>query len=132
MKRSLRRSTFILLFTIAFVIGISFFTVELVLGANDWVDQPYNSYIYGNGGLAEAGKITDRNGLVLADNDENGRVYNPDETVRRALMHTVGDSSINISTAIQSKYRANLNGYSLIWGMNMPQSMRTSRYSCDR
>ncbi|MBQ1454063.1 MAG: penicillin-binding protein [Ruminococcus sp.] len=132
MKRSLRRSTFILLFTIAFIIGISFFMVELVLNADKWVNPenppyPANQHIYRENGLAEAGKITDRNGLVLADNDENGRVYNEDETVRRALMHTVGDSSTNISTAVQSKYRADLNGYSLIWGMNIPESMRTSR-----
>ena len=47
MKRSLRRSTFILLFTIAFIIGISFFMVELVLDADDWVDHALsNSHIY--------------------------------------------------------------------------------------
>ena len=127
MKRTLRRSTLILLFTIAFIVGIGFFSVELVLGARNWVDQPYNAHISGNGGLEQAGKIMDRNGAPLAETVDGERLYNEDETVRRALLHTVGDNSLNISTAVQSKYRSNLIGYSLIWGLNMPQSLRTSR-----
>ena len=127
MKRTLRRSTLILIFTIAFIIGIGFFTVELVIEAKDWVDQPYNAHISGNGGLEQAGKILDRNGNRLAETIDGERVYNEDEGVRKALLHTVGDNSLNISTAVQSKYRSNLTGYSLIWGLNMPQSMRTSR-----
>ena len=50
MKRMLRRSTFILIFTLAFIIGISYFTVELVVNADKWVDQPYNDHIYVKGG----------------------------------------------------------------------------------
>lgn len=126
MKRCLRRSTLILLFTIAFIAGIGFFSVELVLGARDWVDQPYNAHIAGNGGLEQAGKILDRNGTPLAETIDGERVYNEDGTVRCALLHTVGDNTLNISTAVQSKYRSNLIGYSLLWGLNMPQSMRTS------
>ena len=126
MKRTLRRSTLILIFTIAFIIGIGFFTVELVFDAKDWVDQPYNAHISGSGGLEQAGKIFDRNGNVLAQTVDGERVYNDDIEVREALLHTVGDNSLNISTAVQSKYRSLLTGYSLVWGLNMPQSMRTS------
>ncbi len=127
MKRVLRRSTFVLIFTIAFIIGIGFFTAELVFGAKDWIAQPYNAHVAGNGGLEEAGSIYDRNGEVLAQTVDGKRVYNSDKIVRRALLHTVGDDSLNISTAVQSKYRSLLTNYSLIWGLNMPQSMRTSR-----
>ena len=127
MKRTLRRSTLILILAIAFIAGIGFFTVELVLGAKDWVDQPYNAHISGNGGLEEAGKILDRDGTPLAQTIGGSRVYHDDASVRMALLHTVGDDSLNISTAVQSKYRSNLTGYSLIWGLNMPQSMRVSR-----
>lgn len=127
MKRILRRSTFVLLFTLAFIVGIGFFTAELVLSAKDWIAQPYNAHISGNSGLEEAGKILDRNGDVLAETVNSERVYHSDEAVRRALLHTVGDDSLNISTAVQSKYRSLLTNYSLLWGLNMPQSMRTSR-----
>ena len=127
MKRTLRRSTLILILTIAFIGGIGFFTAELLFNAGDWVDQPYNAHISGSGGLEKAGSILDRDGNPLAQSVDGERVYSDDETVRRALLHTVGDNSLNISTAVQSKYRSLLTGYSLIWGLNMPQSMRTSR-----
>ena len=126
MKRTLRRSTLILIFTIAFIAGIGFFTVELIFNAKTWVDQPYNAHIAGSGGLAQAGRITDRSGKTLAQTVNGERVYNEDYSVRCALLHTVGDNSLNISTAVQSKYRSKLTGYSLIWGLNMPQSMRSS------
>ena len=120
MKRTLRRSTLILIFTIAFIVGICFFVVELAVNAKDWVDQPYNAHISGSGGLEQAGKILDRNDAPLAQTIDGERVYHENEFVRKALLHTVGDNSLNISTAVQSKYRSNLTGYSLIWGLNMP------------
>ena len=126
MKRVLKRSTLILILTIVFIAGASFFCVELVLNADDWANQPYNAHISGNGGLEQAGAIYDRNGAVLAKTEGSDRVYHDDFSVRAGLLHTVGDNSLNISTAVQSKYRSQLTGYSLIWGLNMPQSLRTS------
>ena len=126
MKRILKRSTLILAFTILFIGGATFFCVELVLNADDWANQPYNAHISGNGGLEQAGAVYDRNGTVLAKTQGTDRVYNENYSVRVGLLHTVGDNSLNISTAVQSKYRSQLTGYSLIWGLNMPQSLRTS------
>ncbi len=126
MKRILKRSTLILAFTILFIGGASFFCVELVLNADDWANQPYNAHISGNGGLEQAGAVYDRNGAALAKTQGTDRVYNENYSVRVGLLHTVGDNSLNISTAVQSKYRSQLTGYSLIWGLNMPQSLRTS------
>nr|WP_316618470.1 penicillin-binding transpeptidase domain-containing protein [uncultured Ruminococcus sp.] len=103
-----------------------FSTVELVFNADDWANQPYNAHISGNGGLEQAGAVYDRNGTVLAKTQGTDRVYNENYSVRVGLLHTVGDNSLNISTAVQSKYRSQLTGYSLIWGLNMPQSLRTS------
>ena len=126
MKRILKRSTLILLFTLLFIGGAAFFCVELVMDADAWANQPYNAHISGNGGLEQAGAIYDRNGAALAKTQGNQRVYHEDYSVRAGLLHTVGDNSLNISTAVQSKYRSQLTGYSLIWGLNMPQSLRTS------
>ncbi|MBQ3299865.1 MAG: penicillin-binding protein [Ruminococcus sp.] len=126
MKRILKRSTLILVFTLLFIGGASFFCVELVFDADDWANQPYNAHISGNGGLEQAGAVYDRNGTVLAKTQGTDRVYNENYSVRVGLLHTVGDNSLNISTAVQSKYRSQLTGYSLIWGLNMPQSLRTS------
>ena len=126
MKRILKRSTLILVFTLLFIGGASFFCVELVFNADDWANQPYNAHISGNGGLEQAGAVYDRNGVALEKTPGTDRVYNENYSVRVGLLHTVGDNSLNISTAVQSKYRSQLTGYSLIWGLNMPQSLRTS------
>lgn len=126
MKRILRRSTLIFAVTLAFIGGMGYFSFQLVSNADDWVDQPYNAHIAGSGGLAQAGKILDRNGNVLAQTVDGTRVYNDDYSIRCSLMHTVGDNSLNISTAVQSMYRSELTGYNLIWGSNMPQSLRKS------
>ncbi len=126
LKRILRRSTLILILALAFIGGIGFFTVELVMNADDWANQPYNAHISGNGGLEQAGAVFDRNGVALAQTADNNRNYNENLSIRKALLHTVGDNSLNISTAVQSKYRSQLTGYNLIWGLNMPQSLRAS------
>ena len=126
MKRVLKRSFLILFFTILFIGGAAFFCVELVMNADDWANQPYNAHISGNGGLEQAGAIYDRNGAALAKTNGSERTYHENYSVRTGLLHTVGDNSLNISTAVQSKYRSQLTGYSLIWGLNMPQSLRTS------
>ena len=126
MKRVLRRSTLIFILTLAFIGGMGYLSFQLVVNANDWVDQPYNAHISGSGGLAQAGSIFDRNGEVLAQTVDGERVYNKDASVRKSLLHVVGDNSLNISTAAQSMYRSQLSGYNLLWGLNMPESLRSS------
>lgn len=126
MKRVLRRSTLILIITIAFIGGVGFLSFELITEADSWANQPYNAHISGNGGLAQAGTIFDRNGTVLAKTVDGNRVYNDNSSIRKSLLHVVGDNSLNISTAVQSRYRSQLTGYSLIWGLNMPQTLKIS------
>lgn len=124
MKRTLKRSWLIFIVVIAFLGGLGFLVFETIMNASDWVDQPYNGHIVGSGGLIQAGKITDRNGTVLAESVDRKRVYHPNKQVRKSLLHVVGDDSLNISTAIQSQFRSELTGYSFIWGLDMPQSFR--------
>lgn len=127
MKRVLRRSWLTFVVVIAFFGGMAFLIAETLLSASDWVDQAYNGHISGAGGLAQAGSITDRNGDTLAKTVNKERVYHEDKTTRKALLHVVGDNSLNISTAIQSRFRSELTGYSFIWGLNMPKSFRGGR-----
>lgn len=124
MKRTLKRSWLIFIVVIAFLCGVCFLVIETLINASDWVDQPYNGHISGSGGLIQAGKITDRNGTVLAESVNGERVYHDNKDVRKSLLHVVGDDSLNISTAVQSQFRSQLTGYSFIWGLDMPQSFR--------
>lgn len=124
MKRILGRTWIIYMFVIAFIIGLILLTFRTVTQASDWVDKPYNGHIAGESGLMRSGKILDRNGKVLAKTVDGKRKYNKDEDVRKALLHVVGDDTLSISTAVLSRYRADLSGYNFIWGIDLPKSFR--------
>ena len=107
-----------------FFAGIVYFTVNISLNAESWVQHSYNGHTAGSGGLEKAGKIFDRNGVVLAQTVDGDRIYNEDYNTRLSTLHVVGDNSLNISTAVQSVYRSELTGFSYIWGLEMPQTFR--------
>lgn len=125
MKKILNRSILTWVLAIAFFVGLGYFTVNLIIHASSWAQKPFNAHISSTG-LAQAGDIYDRNGLTLATSVDGERLYNDDYSVRTALLHTVGDDSTNISTAIQSIYRTGLTGYNYILGLGLPNSFRSS------
>ncbi len=128
MKRIMQRSYLILIVSIAFFLGVCFLAFRVVTENSTWVQQPYNGHMSSSGGLAQAGSITDRDGTVLAYTDASGvRRYSDDYMTRLALLHVVGDNSLNISTAVQSTYRTELTNYSFIWGLGMPSSLKSSK-----
>lgn len=124
MKRIMTRSLIVWFVTFAFVAGVILLGVRVVLYHGDWVQQPYNGHIISNGGLARAGKITDRAGQQLAYSENDTRHYNSDLTTREALLHVVGDNNGYISTAIQSRYSNSLTGYNFFLGLGIPDSLR--------
>lgn len=125
MKKILNRSFLIWIIAFAFFIGLGYFVVNLVLHASEWAQKPMNAHISASG-LAQAGDIYDRNDNVLATSVDGERIYSDDASVRAALLHTVGDDSTNISTAVQSMYRTQLTGYNYILGLGLPDSFRSS------
>ena len=125
MKKILNRSILTWVLAIAFFIGLGYFTVNLIIHADEWAQKPMNSHIAVTG-LAQAGDIYDRNGYLLATSEDGSRYYNDDPTIRTAMLHTVGDDSTNIPTALQSVYRTGLTGYNYILGLGLPNSFRSS------
>lgn len=127
LKRTLTRSIFVLILTIFFVGGLLLFSVRIFLNASDWIQQNYNGHISGSGGLAQAGEILDRDGEILAQTIDGERHYHENYNTRLATLHVVGDNSLNISTAVQSMYRADLTGFNYVWGLGLPESLRSSK-----
>jgi len=125
MKKILNRSILTWVLAIAFFIGLGYFTVNLIIHANEWAQKPMNSHISVSG-LARAGDIYDKTGLLLANSVDGKRYYYDDPDVRTAMLHTVGDDSTNIPTAIQTIYRTGLTGYNFILGLGLPDSFRSS------
>ena len=102
----------------AFLGGLGYLLVNLFLNGGKWAMQPYNGHISGETSTVKLGDITDRDGSLLATTQDGTRLYSQDETVRRALLHTVGDPYGYISTSIQSSTSSKLSGYNIVTGLN--------------
>ena len=117
MNKIYKRTKWMYIFAFAFLIAlvILFFTMQI--NAGKWIVKDYNKHLYSGGELLAAGKVTDRNGLVLAQTVDGKRVYNEDKNVRIATLHVVGDSGGFIATGVQNAFKSKLTGYSLINGV---------------
>lgn len=124
MKRIMTRSLVLWFVTFAFMAGTIYLAVITVLNHNQWVQQPFNGHLASAGDLSHAGVIYDRDQNKLAYSEDGKRYYADDETTREALLHVIGDESLNISTGIQSRYRTSLSGYNFITGAGLPDSLR--------
>ena len=118
MKTTGTRSLILVLLTLAFVAGMALFLSEYVTDGGSWAIQPFNKHI--TQGQSLSGRVLDRNGTLLAYSDETGRIYHDDQTIRLAMLHTVGDTRGYISSSAQYLYRAELSRYNLITGLVSP------------
>lgn len=126
MKRIMTRSYMILLVALLFVGGLCFLAVRIVTQGASWVQQTYNGHISVTDGITGTGTIVDRNGTVIAHTVDGTRQYHSDSSIRKSLLHVLGDRTMAISTSIQNMYRADLSGYHFIFGMGLPESLRGS------
>ena len=119
MKSTRARSIVIYILTAVFVAGLGLFLWRLFTQGEQWATNPINEHITGSDNLTAVGTITDRNQVVLAQSVNGKRIYNEDYTTRCALLHTIGDNSIFISTAVQNMYRSDLAGYNPLTGISL-------------
>ena len=126
MKRTLRRSGMIFIVVLLIIGGLGYLSYRIFFNQNTWINMAYNRHISSDGGLTQAGTITDRNGVELAKSVNGKRQYNDDENVRESMLHIVGDDTINIGTSIQSMYRMSLTGYSPLFGLGLPSSLKAN------
>lgn len=113
------RSLMLYIIIFAFFAGIGFFIYEFIMQSPSWAFSSVNRHLAENSIVG--GKITDINGLILVENVNGKRVYNEDENIRKAVLHTVGDGSVLIPTSIQSRYSKEIFGYNPITGFGAPK-----------
>ncbi len=113
MKTVGRRSFVLYILLAVFLGGLGYLVVNTFLNGRQWVMQPYNAHLSG-----QMGDIKDRDGNLLATSQDGGRVYSENDTVRRALLHTVGDTAGYIGTGVQSVMGGKLTGYNVVTGLN--------------
>lgn len=117
MRNTVRRAYVVYLLVIAFFTGMVFMTYSYAKHGKTWVTNRVNSHLYTNRQLTTAGTVFDRNGEMLVTTKNSKRVYNSNQSVRKALLHCVGDTEGYISTGVQSVYRSYLIGYDFVNGV---------------
>ncbi len=117
MKTISRRALILYLLIAAFLAGIVILYFNLISNANSWAMNKVNAHLYSNGALSTAGDILDRDGTVLATSKDGKRVYCGDTTMRKAVLHTVGDDAGYISSGVQTSFKDELTGYTLLDGV---------------
>lgn len=126
MKKTRARSFSLYILVIGFIIGISYFTFNIVVNGQEYALYPINTHLKGDE-LSQAGDILDRNSIVLAKTIDGKRTYNDDPLVRKALLHTVGDDSLDISTSVQNNFKSELIGYNIVTGLGAPDFLKYNK-----
>ena len=117
MNNTTKRAYFLYIFILVFLVGLGAMTYSFVAHGGEWISNRVNRHIYTNGQIASAGTIYDCNGAALAYSEDGVRKYNEDSAIRKATLHTVGDTASYISTGVQSVYSSNLSGYDFVNGV---------------
>lgn len=117
MRITSRRAAVVYALILAFLAGVGFFVASLVTDGAEWASNKANRHIYSGGTIVNAGTIYDRNGVVLAKSSDNERIFADNSTLRKSVLHVVGDTAGRISTGTHYLYRDVLSGYSKIEGI---------------
>ncbi len=117
MKSISRRALSLYAIILLFLVGCGILFFNLVSNSSDWAMNRVNKHLYSSGSLATAGDITDTNGVVLVTTKNGQRIYNESRNIRLATLHTVGDSAGYIASGIQTSYKDELTGYTLVDGV---------------
>lgn len=115
---SLTKRAYVLLgIIIAFLAGVVLLAVSFGVNGGKWVSNRANGHLFSGGQITNAGKIFDRNGVVLAESVNGARKYNSDKTIRMATLHAVGDTYGCIAAGAHTLCRDRLAGYSPVEGI---------------
>ena len=91
-----------LLLTGLFVLIAGYGGYSLSTYGSRWFSSSYNSRVRSEKRNVIPGDILDRNGVLLATTSDGERVYQADESARRAVVHLLGDNLGNVSNGVES------------------------------
>lgn len=109
-----------------FAAGLVILLISFYKNAETYVMQPVNGHLYKGGVLIGGGNIIDRNGVILSKSGDGERTYNSASSIRKAMLHTVGDKHGFIATGVQKTFSSELVGYSVFWGVNTSKNGKGS------
>ena len=99
MRKIERRAAVCLLLSAALVLGTCIFSFLFFKDGGRWVSFAANRHLYNSSGELSVGQVLDRDGDLLSWVDASGRrVYYANTIVRKATLHTVGDTQGKIGS----------------------------------
>ncbi|QOX62080.1 penicillin-binding protein [Anoxybacterium hadale] len=116
MKILTKRAFGLLLLVLILLLGLTVFTFRYVKDARTWAQYPTNKHLFQNGQLLSTGEIRDRNDEILYKAENGVQRFHSSETIRKALMHTTGDSYGNVATSVQVAFGDKLSGWGPVNG----------------
>ena len=114
MNKLAKRAWFALVLAGVLLVGLLVIVVRYFKDSPDWVTFQNNPHVYNNG-VMDSGTIVDRDGTVLLDATD-GRSYADSETLRKAMLHLLGDTQGNITPYLLNEYGDDLIGFDRING----------------
>lgn len=95
-----------------FIMLIGYSGYSLVHYANRWFSSSANTFSRRVKSNVIAGNIYDRNGVLLATTNEQGkREYNAEENIRRSVVHVIGDAANNVGHGAETFMANHLYGF---------------------
>lgn len=117
MKKLERRAVLCLVLAGCLVLGLLVFLVRFGFNGTRWASSAFNRHLYNSQGMLISGTVLDRNGVPLCwVNEEGERVYTDGKTLRKAVLHVVGDPYGNIGSGALTAFAKELTGYTLLGG----------------
>jgi len=109
MNRIASRTGICLVICLLLVAGFGLFLLEFFTQSGSWVMHPGSPHVF-QGDNIGCGTVVDRDGNLLLDLGD-GRTYVPDEILRMATVHWLGDRNSSISIPVLSHYADAMAGY---------------------
>lgn len=109
LRRHIKRLAIVLV--ALFVLLGAYGAYSLSTYGNRWFSSNANTFVRQKKQNAVAGNVYDRQGYLLAASGENGRMYAENESVRKAMVHVLGDGAANVSNGVESFMSAHLYGF---------------------
>lgn len=107
-----------------FALLAAYGTYSVAANGNRWFSSASNTFVGSKKKEVIPGRILDRNGVVLADNDYEQlnadgmpkRAYHDELPVRMAMVHAVGDVKDRVRNGVESFMTASLYGFEMSMG----------------
>lgn len=116
MHNTVKRA-FLLIFVVGiFAVGAVVLAFSFFKNSEEWATHRANAHLYSGGQISAAGTIYDCNGEILAQTKDSKRYYSTDSSIRKAVLHAVGDTEGFMSTGVHALFESELTGYNIVSG----------------